>query len=161
LGPRKEGTIKTAEIFEDNLPQDGRHKARDWRLKRIPELQTAKTGQCTILAPDVSMDPEVECLGIPVANLNRTLGKNSMRWQCVVVVSSPKFRFIVQEMRAPENQDARRSRFLIKTDSTSPISLRLDRGFPQRKFPGILNVFQVVSETQLEWKGKSACSIKQ
>jgi hypothetical protein len=30
-----------------------------------------------------------------------------------------------------------------------------------RKFPGMLHVFQVASETQLEWKGKSACSIKQ
>jgi hypothetical protein len=107
------------------------------------------------------MHPEVEFLGIPVANLNRTLGKNSMQWPCVVVVSSPKFIFIVQEMSAPENQDARKSQFLIKTDSTFPISLRLDHGFPQRKFPGILNVFKVVSETQLEWKGKSACSIKQ
>jgi hypothetical protein len=32
----------------------------------------------TILAPDVSMHPEVEFLEIPVANVNRTLGKNSM-----------------------------------------------------------------------------------
>jgi hypothetical protein len=107
------------------------------------------------------MHHEVEVLGIPVANLDRTLGKNSMWWSCMIVVSSPKFRFIAPGMRAPENQNARKSRFWIKTDSTSPISLRLDHGFPQRKFPEILNVFQVVSETQLEWKGKSACSIKQ
>jgi hypothetical protein len=64
------------------------------------------------------------------------------------------------------NEDSRKSgcpksRFLIKTDSTSLISLRLDHGLPQKKFPGMLHEFQVTSETQLEWKGRIACSIKQ
>jgi hypothetical protein len=67
------------------------------------------------------MHPEVEFLGIPVANLNRTLGKNSICLPCIVVVSSPKVRFIVQEMRATENQHAKTSRFSVKSDSTSPI----------------------------------------
>jgi hypothetical protein len=103
----------------------------------------------------------VEFLGIPAANLNRVLSENSIWWAWVIVISSWKFRFIAQGMRAPENPDARKSRFLIKTDSTSLISLRLDPGLPQKKFPGMLHVFQVASETQLEWKGKIACSIKQ
>jgi hypothetical protein len=103
----------------------------------------------------------VEFLGILAATLNRILRENSMWWAWAILISSRKFRFITQGMGAPENQDARKSRFLIKTDSTSPISLRLDHGLTQRKFPGMLHVFQVASETQLEWKGKSACSIKQ
>jgi hypothetical protein len=78
---------------------------------RSKVMEGADITKHTILAPDVSMHPEVEYLEIPVANVNRTLGKNSMWWPCLVVVSSPKFRFIVQEMRAPENQDARKSRF--------------------------------------------------
>jgi hypothetical protein len=87
------------------------------------------------------MHPEVEFLGNPVTIVNRTLGKNSMWWSYVVVVSSPKFRFIAPGIKAPENQDAQKSQFWTKTDFLSPISLRLDHGFPQRKFPGILNVF--------------------
>jgi hypothetical protein len=90
--------------------------------------------------PDVSMHPEVEILGIPVANLNRTLGKNSICWPGVVAISSPKFRFIVQEMRATENQDAKTSRFSVKSDSTSPISLFLGYLSPQKKNPSILNI---------------------
>jgi hypothetical protein len=48
------------------------------------------------------MHPEVEVLGIPVANLDRTLGKNSVWWSCIIVVSSPKFRFIAPGMKALE-----------------------------------------------------------
>jgi hypothetical protein len=107
------------------------------------------------------MHPKVEFSGLPVTNLNRTLGKNSMWCPCVVFVSSPNFRFIVQEMRAPENQDAPKNRFLIKTNSTSPISHDADNHFSQKKKSSIWNVSQVVLETQLEWKGKGACNIEQ
>jgi hypothetical protein len=103
----------------------------------------------------------VEFLRIPTATLNRILRENSIWWAWAIVISSRKFRFIAEGMRAPENQDARKSQFLIKTDSTSLISLRLDHGLPQKKIPGMLHVFQVASETQLGWKGKIACSIKQ
>jgi hypothetical protein len=77
--------------------------------------------------------PEVEFLGIPAANLDRILRENSIWWAWAIVISSRKFRFIAEGMRAPGNQDARKSRFLIKTDSTSPISLRLDHELPQKK----------------------------
>jgi hypothetical protein len=75
------------------------------------------------------MHPEVGFLGILVINLNGALGKNSIWWPCVAVVSSSKLRFIVQEMRAQGNQDTPQNWFLIKTDSISPISHHLDNYF--------------------------------
>jgi hypothetical protein len=42
-----------------------------------------------------------------------------------------------------------------------PISHYVDHHFSQKKKNSIWNVSQVVLETQLEWKGKGACSIKQ